>query len=149
MSKNNSKNWKTTKEVAEELGVSTRYIREIGKVLKLEEERLVMRNTDFRTEKQGGELIWSPEAIKKIIPKLSTPQIKDWKNNIIEQFTDKGIVLKNMPVDEQMVMVISAMLENAKSMVVLRENQEEENKRIRILENKMDNIFSFVATIRT
>lgn len=89
----NEENRKTTKEVADTLGVSTTTIRRFLNDNKQLFKGLIMRSSRERSLASGGTLLWSDEAIKILMLNVSNPQTDQWKEEVITEYTEKGIII--------------------------------------------------------
>ena len=91
--KDPERDWKTTKEVAEALQCSTKTILGYRSAHPKDFEGLVIVSSGETKKGARGMLLWSPEAIKILALNISNPQVDQWKEDVIDEVTEKGIVI--------------------------------------------------------
>lgn len=88
-------NWKTTKEVAGGLGVSPNTLHRFRSDNKQLFEGLVASSSGEEEKNDKSPLLWSPKAIKILMFNISNPQVDQWKKDVINEFTEKGMVVSS------------------------------------------------------
>jgi len=85
--------WKTTKDVAKGLGVSNLTINRFYNNNKQLFEGLVSYSSEEYEGKTRKHRIWSSEAVKTLALNISNPKIDQWKEDVIDEVTEKGIII--------------------------------------------------------
>lgn len=83
-------NWKSTKEVAESLGISTKTIINFRNDNKRLFEGLVKHSSEESFSGRGNTLLWHLEAIKNLAFNIKNTQMEKWKRDIFKEFEKKG-----------------------------------------------------------
>ena len=89
----NIEGWKTTNEVGEALNVSPITLRVYRNQNKDQFEGLVTRSKIEREGKVREHLLWSPKAIKILMLNISNPQTDEWKDEVVSEVIEKGMVV--------------------------------------------------------
>ena len=89
-------NWKTTKEIAKALGVSSNTIHRFRSDNKQLFEGLVTSSSGEDGKSIGKPILWHPEAIKILGFNISNRPVDQWKKDVVNEFVEKGIVRKKL-----------------------------------------------------
>ncbi|MHA1659062.1 MAG: hypothetical protein ACTSUT_08080 [Promethearchaeota archaeon] len=85
--------WRTTKEVAEVLGLSPISLRRFKNEHKDLLQGLTTRSIIERNGKRREHLLWDDEAIKILAMNISNPQTDQWKKDVIDEVSEKGYII--------------------------------------------------------
>jgi len=91
--KRSYENWKTTKEVADALGVSIDTIHRFRSDNKQLFEGLTMSSSGEDGKIIGSPRLWSPESIKILMLNISNEKTDQWKEDVVEEVVEKGIMI--------------------------------------------------------
>ncbi len=85
--------WKTTKEVADALGLATDTILSFRNTHKELFEGLVMVSPINTIKGVRDALLWSPEAIKILGFNISNRPVDQWKEDVVSEVVEKGMII--------------------------------------------------------
>jgi hypothetical protein len=143
----NIENWKTTKEVASLLDLSATTLRVFRNQNKKQFEGLVMRSDRERTEKQGGKLLWGPEAIKILMLNISNSPTDQWKDEVVNEVVEKGMIITDSVValrnPENRLQLIKL---QSQQIIALVDEMGDIKSDIKLLQEKAKNVFVIPTT---
>ena len=85
--------WKTTKEVADALGLATDTILSFRNTHKELFEGLVMVSPINTIKGVRDALLWNPEAIKILGFNISNRPVDQWKEDVVSEVVEKGMII--------------------------------------------------------
>lgn len=143
----NIENWKTTNEVAKALKVSPITLRVYRNQNKEQFEGLITRSVREREGKVREHLLWCPEAIKILMLNISNPQTNQWKDEVVNEVVEKGMIVTNsvkaLGNTENRLQLIKL---QSQQIIAMVDEIEDVKSDIKLLQEKAKNVFVIPTT---